>query len=417
MRIVIIGSGLIGVSTAYFLAKRGHDVTVLDREEGPGRGASFANGALLTPSMAEPWNAPGSVRVLLSSLFRSDAAIQLRLHAVPSLMGWGIRFLRNSSTEAFKRNSLSNLRLAQYSLEVLRSLLNEAHIDYDRSALGSLRIFRTPAALEHARARAAALLAEGVPVRELTSKEAVDLEPTLQPIATQIAGAIHYGGDEAGDAHRFCLSLTEHARQLGVKFCFGHEVDALKLVSGRVVATVSRGELFVADQYIVAAGSYSTRILRRSGVDLPVRPVKGYSVTLSCEQSPHPLRIPIIDDELHAVIVPIGGAIRVAGTAELAGYDHGVNPVRIQNLLRLVNRVFPSAQFDLEATRPWSGLRAMSADGVPLVGATSIDNLFLNTGHGHLGWTMAAGSAQLLAHLSCGEAPSIDPSPYDPKRM
>lgn len=417
MKIVIIGCGLIGLTTAYFLRRRGHEVTVIDREGGPGRGASFANGALLTPSMSEPWNAPGSWRVLLLSLGRSDAAMQLRLKAVPSLAGWGFTFLRNSRVAPFERHALSNLRLARYSLEVMQSLRDETQVDYGHAARGALRIFRSSDAFEHARACAARLVAQGLPLRELTAAETVELEPALEPIATRLTGAVHYRSDEAGDAYRFCVALTERARRQGVEFCFGVEVDALESSGRAVTAVVSHGRRFVADRFVVAAGSYSTTLLRRLGVRLPVRPVKGYSVTVECDQELPSLRIPIIDDDLHAVVVPVGDAIRVAGTAEFAGYDQSPNPDRIRNLVELLREVLPAAHFDLRAAKPWSGLRAMSADGVPLIGATSVENVMVNTGHGHLGWTMAAGSAQLLAHLISDESPSIDPAPYDPNRF
>ena len=417
MKIVIIGGGLIGITTAYLLARRGHEITVLDREEGPGLGASFANGAILTPSMAEPWNTPGCWRVLLLSVGRSHAPMQLRLGALPSLAGWGIQFLRNSRAPAFERNALSNMRLALYSLEIISLLREELHLDYGHRARGALRVFRTEEALESARARAAYLLARGLPLRELTCTETVKLEPALAPIVAGLAGAIHYESDETGDAYRFCVSLTEHARRLGVSFCFGSPVDAFESTAKWITAAVSYGQRFVADRFIVAAGSYSTPLVRRLGIRLPVRPVKGYSVTLERAQESHSLRVPIIDDDLHAVVAPIGTSIRVAGTAEFAGFDDRLNPERIRNLVDLFRKVLPEAQVDLKTAKPWSGLRAMSVDGVPLIGATPIENLMVSTGHGHLGWTMAAGSARLLADLVTGESPSIDPAPYDPNRF
>jgi D-amino-acid dehydrogenase len=417
MRIVIIGSGLIGITTAYLLGCRGHEITVLDREKGPGLGASFANGGLLTPSMAEPWNAPGSWRVLLASLCRSDAAMRLSLRAIPSLAGWGVTFLRNSRASTFERNALSNLRLARYSLETMHSLRAEIPVDYGRAARGTLRIFRTSEALKHARDRATRLVAHGLQLRELTRAEAVELEPALEPIATEVLGAIHYECDEAGDAYRFCVELTEHARRLGVEFRFGLEVDALERTSRQVMTVGSRGHRFGADRFIIAAGSYSAHLVQRLGIRLPVRPVKGYSITLDTAQGPHSLRIPVIDDDFHAVVTPIGSAVRVAGTAEFSGYDLRANPGRICNLMGLLRKVLPEAQFDPKAAKPWSGLRSMSADGVPLIGSTSVENVMINTGHGHLGWTMAAGSARLLTDLICGESPSIDPAPYDPNRF
>jgi D-amino-acid dehydrogenase len=412
MKLLIIGGGLIGVTTAYFLRQHGHEVTVIDREEGPGRETSFANGALLTPSMPEPWNAPGCWRVLLSSLGRSNAAMQLRLRALPGLAGWGVTFLRHSRAALYERNVLSNLRLALYSLEVMQSVRQQTRIEYGHSASGSLRVFRDRTALEQASEVATRRLSECLSFRKLSRHETVELQPALAPIVNQLAGAIHYGIDETGDAYRFCVALADYARGQGVKFCFRTPVS-LEVRLGRVTAAVSEGKRFDADRYIVAAGSYSTPLLRRVGVHLPVRPVKGYSVTFDADQGRPSLSIPVIDDQLHAAVVPLEGALRVAGTAEFAGFDRTLNPDRVRNLLKLLRDVLPQAQIDPATARPWCGLRPMSADGVPIIGATPISNLWVNTGHGHLGWTMAAGSAQLLADLMSDSFPSIDAAPYE----
>jgi D-amino-acid dehydrogenase len=263
------------------------------------------------------------------------------------------------------------------------------------------------------------LLARDLPLRELTRTETVKREPALALIATELEGAIHYESGETGEAYRVCLSLTEHAQRLGVKFFFGSDIDALESDSEGVTAAVSHGRRFVADQFIVAAGSYTTPIMRGLGVRLPVQPVKGYSVTFDSDRETNLLHIPIIDDDLHAVVEPIGNSIRVAGTAELAGtgYDQRANPKRVRNLVELFRKVLPKAPFDAKTAKPWSGLRAVSADSVPLIGPTSVQNLMVSTGHGHLGWKMAAGSAQLLADSVAGESPSIDPAPYDPNRF
>lgn len=412
MKIVVIGSGVIGVTTAFLLRRRGHEVTVLDREGGPGRDTTFANAGLLTPSMADPWNAPGSWRVVLASLGRSNAALQLRLRALPSLARWGVTFLRNSRAATFERKALSNLRLGLYSLEVMHSLREQTSIEYGRAARGALRIFRDQAILEHASEVANRRASEGLTVRRLSREETVELEPALVPIANRLTGALHYETDETGDAYRFCVALTDHARQHGVDFRFHTDVSSLEMRSGRVTAVVSARDRFVADRYVVAAGSYSTPLLRRIGVHLPVWPAKGYSVTFDDPQRRPSLYIPVIDDRLHAAVVPLDGALRVGGTAEFAGYDRTVPSARIRNLLGLVQAVLPQARFDPATARPWCGLRAMSVDGVPIIGPTPIANLMVNTGHGHLGWTMAAGSAELLSDLLAGDAPALDPAPF-----
>jgi D-amino-acid dehydrogenase len=267
--------------------------------------------------------------------------------------------------------------------------------------------------LDHASALANRLSSEGLGFRRLSTAEAIELEPVLAPIANRLSGALHYEADETGDAYRFCIALADFARQQGVEFRFRTEVSSLELRSGQVMAAVSARERFVADRYVVAAGSYSTPLLQRAGVRLPVRPVKGYSITIERSSGEHLLRVPIFDDHLHAVVVPLeGGVIRIAGTAEFTGYDLAPSPARIRYLLGLLKEVLPRTSFEPGAARPWCGLRAMSADGVPIIGPTRISNLLVNTGHGHLGWTLAAGSAQLLTDVICGDSPSVDAALY-----
>jgi D-amino-acid dehydrogenase len=417
MKVIVIGSGVIGLTTAYFLGRRGHEVTVIDRQDGPGRETSFANGALLTPSMAEPWNAPGCWKVLLASFGRSDAALQLHARALPSLVGWGVTFLRNSRAAAFERNALNNLRLALYSLDVMQTLRHETGIEYGRAVRGTLRLFRHSVAWDRAAATAGRRVCEGLNFRRLSATETIEFEPALAPMSHDLAGAIHYEADEIGDAYSFCVALTDNARRLGVEFRFRAEVSSFEVRSGRITAVVTHDDCLKADQYLVAAGSESAPLLRRIGVDLPVRPAKGYSVTFDTRHAPNLLRIPIVDDDAHAAIVPLEGALRVVGTAEFAGFDRTLPPARIKNHLMLLQNVLPQARIDPSSAKSWCGLRPMSADGVPIIGPTPLSNLLVNTGHGHLGWTMAAGSAQLLVDLMSGDSPSIDPAPYNLKRF
>lgn len=417
MKILIIGSGLIGVTSAYYLLREGHDVMVLDRAEGPGRETSFANGALLTPSMAEPWNAPGSWRVLLASLVQTDSPMKLRLRAIPSLTAWGIQFLRNSEPSTFQRNALINLRFALHSLEVMKALREHTGVEYGRSAQGTIRLFRDQRSLEEAFAGAQRLLVHGVRFSRLSAAGVLNLEPSLRPIGAELAGAIHYETDETGNAYAFCVALADYARRQGATFHFRTPVTSLLIRSGRVVAAVAGSQNFIADRYVVAAGSYSTLLLRQARVRVPVRPAKGYSVTFEGANRQASLRIPMVDDRHHTVVVPIGDAVRVAGTAEFAGYDLATDPGRVRNLVTLARKVLPCAGLDPSGATPWCGLRAMSADGVPIIGATAVSNLFLNTGHGHLGWTLAAGSAKLLADLMSDVAPSVDPAPFSLSRF
>ena len=412
MKIVIIGAGLIGITTAYFLRRHGHEVTVIERAEGPARETSFANGGMLTPGMCEPWNAPGAWRVLLSSLCRSDASLQLHVRTFPGLVRWGTTFLRNSSAEAFERNHRRNLRLALYSLGIMRSLRDETHIEYGRAARGSLGLFREQSSLDHASEEASRLSAAGLTSRRLSTVEVVELEPALAPIADYLRGAIYYEADEVGDAHQFCVALADRARREGVEFSFGTEVSHVEVRSGQVTGLLSDRKRFVADRYVVAAGSYSSLLLAQAGVRLPVRPAKGYSLTFDDTPGQPRLNRPVIDNHLHAVIVPFEGALRAAGTAEFAGYDRTLNPARLQNLITLMRNILPQGNWDSARARPWCGLRPSSPDGVAIIGPTPIPNLWVNSGQGHLGWTLAAGSAQLLANLISGDTPAIDPAHY-----
>jgi D-amino-acid dehydrogenase len=417
MHILVIGSGLIGVTTAYYLRRSGHDVTVLDRAEGPGRETSYANGALLTPGISEPWNTPGSLRVLLASLGHSNGPMQLRVRALPGLVRWGVTFFRNAAPATFDRNALSNFRLALYSLGCMHSLRHETGVEYGRSARGSLRIFREQAAFARAAGTANRWSHEGLRFRKLTTDEAVGLEPALAPIAERLTGALHYETDETGDAYQFCTSLANHARKIGVEFRYRTEVSLLEVRSGSITAVVSERQRFVADRYVLAAGSYTAPLLRSVGLNVPVQPVKGYSITGVCQNNPLSLSIPVIDDQLHAAVVPLKDAIRVAGIAEFAGFNCDLRSDRVRNLRRVLHEVLPQSQFDPATLNSWCGLRPMSVDGVPLIGSTSLNNLMVNTGHGHLGWTMAAGSAELLTDLVSRVSPSINPAPYDPQRF
>jgi D-amino-acid dehydrogenase len=412
VKALIIGSGLIGVTSAYFLARRGWEVTVLDRQDGPALETSFANGSLLTPSMPEPWNAPGSWRVLLASIGRSDSPLQLRVKALPQLAGWGVRFLRNSSRERYERNSIRNLKLALHSLEVQRRLRQEIDIDYSSATSGTLRVFRDPAKLEAAIPWAERLKAEGMTYRVLTGSEVVAMEPALAPIGGQLAGGINYPVDEIGNAYKFTVALAEHARQAGVDFRFRTPVTGIETRQGKITAVRSGDQQFTADSYVVAAGSYTPLLLGDLGISVPVRPAKGYSLTFERPFPDIPFHLPVADDDFHAVVVPLENVIRVAGTAEFTGYDLSLSEVRIGNLVRLVRQVLPAWNLDPAKAKPWCGLRPMSADGVPIIGPTPIGNLWINTGHGPLGWTMAVGSGQLLSDLLTGESPGVAPGAY-----
>ena len=419
MHVVVIGSGLLGVSSAYWLREQGATVTVIERAPGPGRETSFANGALLTPSMADPWNAPGVLWKLLGWLGREDSPMLLRPTAIPGLAGWGLRFLRESRESRFRANTLANVRLSQYSLASLRALRAAGDMSFDHGAVGTLKLVRSARSFDAARAMADWLSGHGVSSRALDREATVGLEPALRPIAHDLVGSIHFPSDEHGDAYRYCESLAALAARRGATFHYGTTVTALEREGRRIARVRTQQGTFPAESVVVAAGSYSRQLLAPTGIALPVAPVKGYSISAPLPAGVSGPRIPILDEELHAVAVPLGGQLRLAGTAEFAGHDLSLPSARIENLVRLLRRTYPeiAARVPHESIEPWTGLRPMSADGVPIVSRTPIENLYLNTGHGHLGWTMAAGSGRALADLVMGRAPAIDLAPYALERF
>lgn len=413
MKIIVVGAGLMGISTAYYLARKGMDVTVVERAPGPGTEASFANGSLLTPGMSDPWNAPGVFFQLLKYLGKEDAPLLLRPRALPSLVGWGIRFLRNSSKSRFMGNLKKNAALANYSLKCLHDLREETGLSYDSRQSGSLKIFRDNQTLEKAAALAKTIEECGVASKLLDRDGVIAIEPALGPVGGIIAGGIYYPGDEVGDSHLFCKNMHGLCVELGVSFHFNCTVEKLVAKADKITSVMTDKGSFSADNVVVAAGSYSTGLLRPLGLSLAVKPAKGYSISLPSYGWQGP-KIPVIDDCRHALVSPLGERIRVTSTAEFAGFDTTISPRRIDHLTDFLKGLYPDFADKIIARDivPWAGLRPMSADGVPFIGPSKIPNLFINSGQGHLGWTMAAGSGRLLADLIMGSPADIDAEDY-----
>lgn len=410
MHVVIVGAGLMGTTTAWYLRLHGAEVTVVDRAEAAGMETSFANAGMVTPSMADPWNAPGTLSKLMRWLGREDAPMLLRIHAIPGLVGWGLKFLTNSRESTFRRNTLKNIVLANYSLDLLRALRNDLGLQYDATAGGTLRACREQASLDHAASLAEFLSNHGVSFRVLDQEGVIDAEPALAPVADKIIGGVHYTGDESGDAHLFCSGLARAAADRGVTFRFGTQVTGFRQAAGRVVAVETSAGPIEGDAFVLAAGSFTPSLARALGLRIPVRPVKGYSITAPRGDWPDGPHIPVADDHLHAAVTPLGSRIRVAGTAEFAGYDDTLRPSRIDNLIGLLDKIYPeyAARMERTAMEPWCGFRPVCADGVPILGHSGVvENLYLNTGQGHLGWTMCAGSGKVVADLVAEVPPDI----------
>ncbi|MBV6422848.1 MAG: D-amino acid dehydrogenase [Steroidobacteraceae bacterium] len=420
MQIIVVGAGLVGVTSAYRLQRAGHSVTVVEREAAVACGASQANGGMLTPSMADPWNAPGVWRELLHSLGHAEAPLLLRPRAIPSLLGWGLRFLGASTTRRYGENTARNLRLAAYSVSGMDALRREEALEYGAATRGTLKIYRDAAAFDSGLRKSRTFGHPLVEVRALTAAQTVALEPGLTDIEGSLAGALHFPGDEAGDARLFTEVLGAAAERRGVRFLFG--TAATRIIADKQVRALATtaGDM-PADAIVVAAGSQSAALLRGVGLRLPVAPVKGYSLT--CEPSgtdaPPPLAVPVVDDALHAAVTPLGRRIRIAGTAEFTGFDLQLSPPRIENLRRLLRAILPRHADRLLAGNvvSWAGLRPMSADGVPCIGPCGPAGLYVNAGHGHLGWTMADGSARLLADLVDHRPAALEPRDYSPRRF
>jgi D-amino-acid dehydrogenase len=411
---LVIGAGLLGLCTAKSLLARGETVRVLGAREGVALETSFANGGMLTPSLPEPWNDPGVHRHLASSLFDAKSGMKLRLHAVPSLFFWGIRFLRNSSPSRYYRACEDNFRLASYSLACTQAVTRELQLQYSQASGGTLSVFRNERDLNAKKAVSDRLAALGMRYSILDSAGVVALEPSLADVGHKLIAGIHFRDDEFGDAQQFCVALADALRTSGVAIETGVRVSGIVQSNGRMTGVRSGRELIAADRVVLAAGPYSRQLLKSAGLSLPVQPAKGYSVTIDIAGMTGGPRIPVLDDSMHAGVTPLDHRLRLVGTAEFTGFDKRLDQVRIDNLFDLLRALFPSldARVDRQQALPWTGLRPMSADGKPIIGRTSIEGLYLNTGHGHLGWTMAMGSAELLADLMQGRAPAIDPEPY-----
>jgi D-amino-acid dehydrogenase len=327
--------------------------------------------------------------------------------------------LRESRESRFRANTLANVRLSQYSLASLKALRGVDGMSFDHDEVGTLKLVRNARSFDESRAMADWLRGHGVHSRALARDATVELEPALQPIAKELFGSIYFPADEHGDAYRYCEALAAVAARRGVTFRYETAVTALGANGKRIERVQTGADSLAADSVVVAAGSYSPPLLAPLGIRLPVAPVKGYSISVRLPDGVAGPRIPILDEELHAVAVPLGRRLRVAGTAEFAGHDLTLPAARIENLTRLMTRTYPeiAARVPREEIEPWTGLRPMSADGVPIVSRTPIENLYLNTGHGHLGWTMATGSGRALADIIMDRSPAIDLAPYSLDRF
>lgn len=412
--VVVIGGGLLGLASAWALNEQGYTVSVLDARDELAAATSYANAGMLTPSMADPWNSPGIWRSLLRYVGREQGPIVLRPRALPAYFSWGLRFLRHSAAAHHRRATRANLSLAMHSLHQFQRLREQVRFSYDLRTAGTLQLFRDQQSLDQASVHAAHLSAHGLRADVISRDEVLRREPSLRASSVPLLGAIHYPDDETGDARRYCLALAELLRARGVRFELGVEVRRLRVENNRVAALhTSAGEMD-AHQVVFCSAAATPALVAPLGIHLPIKPVKGYSLTLPVER---PEALParsLIDHHLHGAITPLDDRVRLAGTAELAGFDPHLRASRLNQLWQLMCELLPQLadQLDRDAAREWCGFRPMSADGVPYIGATPVHGVYINSGHGHLGWTQSMGSGQLLADLLSGKTPAIDPAPY-----
>jgi D-amino-acid dehydrogenase len=405
---VVLGAGVVGTAAAWFLSKRGHEVTVIEREPAAGLETSFANGGQVSPCHAEPWANPGTPLQALKWMFRADAPLVFKWWRYdPTLWAWLVRFLANCTPGRTRINTDRTLRVAIYSRACLQALRAETGIAYDEKTLGILHVYRNPKTFEHAQSASALMASLGLKRDVKTVAEAVAIEPALTGVANELAGAIFTPDDESGDAHKFTQRLAALAQDKGVLFCFNTTVTGFKREGDRIAAVVTDRGQVTGDAYLMAMGSWSTPWARQLGLDLPVYPAKGYSATLPVTDPAKAPSVSITDDEHKMVYSRLGDRLRCAGTAELAGWNDAITPVRAQAIVKNAKALFPGAG-DFDGAELWCGLRPTTPDSVPLLGKTPLKNFYLDTGHGTLGWTMSCGSGKAVADIISGAEPEID---------
>lgn len=411
MRVLVLGAGILGVHTAYFLRQRGFEVTVVDRQPGAALETSFANGSQISVSQSDPWASPAAPLKVLKWLGKEDAPLLFRLKMDPNQWRWGLRFLYECLPSRTEHNTLMAMRLSEYSRRTLQQMRRDTGIEYDHAEAGIMMIHSTQKSFEAAAEGAQLLIRNGERRDVLSVADAVKIEPALAHTAPTLAGAIYAPHDESGDAYKFTTKLAALAQKMGVEFRYGTTVERIERGGGAVTGVRVKDDAgmhtLTADAYVAALGSYTPAMLRGVGVDALVYPAKGYSATLPIAKPKNAPKGSITDDEMKVVFTTIGDRLRIAGTAELNGFDLSLNQVRCEALTKRAKHHFPDlCRWD--EVKYWTGLRPATPSNLPIIGRTRVQNLFINTGHGTLGWTEGPGSAKALADIVAGEAPEVD---------
>ncbi|TVT48478.1 MAG: FAD-dependent oxidoreductase [Denitromonas halophila] len=413
MQICVLGAGLAGVTAAHALAREGHAVTVIDRAASPAQETSFANAGLISPGHAFSWASPGAPVALLKSLFDRQQALRIKPRFDPALMRWGWRFVRNCQTDAWERNSLLLMRLAAYAQQQLDTIIDETGVDFAHTRGGLIYLYDTDVALAQAISTLNVLREAQIEAHVLSPDDVVRLEPALATRARSIAGAVHCPSDASGDAHRFTVELATRCQQRGVRFCFNETVQAWRVQGEQIDAVVTEHGEHRADAFVLALGSFSPVLARQLGLRLPIYPVRGNSVSFPIGVGHTPPTLAGVDDGTLTAWSRLGAVLRMTTTAEFSGYANRLPDKDVAMLVARAEALFPNGA-DFSQPTPWSGLRPMTPEGPPLVGQAGPTNLWLNTGHGAMGWTTAAGTAQILADLIAGRQPA---HPYPSPRL
>ena len=407
MKVLVLGAGVVGTSSAYYLRQAGHEVTVIDRQPSAGMETSFANAGQVSPGYSAPWAGPGVPLKAIKWMLMTHRPLVIRPLLEPFMWRWMALMLRNCTEAAYHVNKARMVRLAEYSRDCLLALRSETGLRYDDRQRGTLQLFRTQKQLDHIAEDTRVLDEGGVRYEVLDRTGCITAEPALAHARGSFLGGLRLPGDETGDAHQFTQRLAGLAAEQGVVFEYGRTVERLIAAGNRVTGVVADGVTRAADATVVAMGSYSRKLLAPLGVDIPVYPVKGYSITVPIENEAGAPVSTVMDETYKVAITRLGNRIRVGGTAELAGFSALLSEPRRATLAYSVGDLFPTGG-DLRKASFWTGLRPMTPDGTPIIGQTRLDNLWLNTGHGTLGWTMSCGSARVLADLVSGKRPDIE---------
>ena len=407
MKVLVLGGGVIGTAAAYELAGDGHQVTLIERQAGPALETSFANAGEVSPGYSAPWAGPGVPLKAVKWLLMRHRPLVIRPHFDWHLVSWVLAMLRNCTSARYEINKSRMVRLAEYSRDCMVALRASTGIHYDERMQGTLQLFRTQKQLDSSASDTAILDRYGVPYQVLDHAGCIEHEPALARVRDKFVGGLRLPGDETGDCFKFTNRIADLATARGANLRFGLNVQSLLTDGKRITGVVTDQGRLQADAYLLALGSHSPKLLSPLGIEIPVYPVKGYSITVPIADAGGAPESTVMDETHKVAVTRLGDRIRVGGTAELAGYTLQLHEARKRTLMHVVGDLFPDGG-DLGRAEFWCGLRPMTPDGTPIVGSTALPNLFLATGHGTLGWTMAAGTAKLVADLMGGRKPAID---------